>query len=192
MLLINLRQQNSDRDSSAFSSNWRIKLMAQSMTPHLMDHAYEIMAQALEDIGLKLEQHFRVTDQGAALTREAVEAIYETGFPRSSELAGNDSLEGIGLDRDPFWHQLSDYMPENREYINAWAAISITISVAQGWDSGNQEVAQNHLETMIRSVAPTLDLETLQRRSRYDDRALLQLASYAQRGFTAMAQNSAK
>lgn len=168
-----------------------IAFLPDSMKPHLMDAAYEIMAQSIEDAGLRLEDHFRVSDQGAALSCEAVRAIADTGFPRIAEFgAGNESLDGVGIDRNPFMHHLSEFMEGNREYINSWAAISLIVTIAQGWDEGNRETAQHSLEAMVFSVAPTLDLPTLQRRARYDDRSLLQLASYAERGFNAIAQKA--
>ncbi|MBD1842500.1 hypothetical protein H6F89_03530 [Cyanobacteria bacterium FACHB-63] len=168
-----------------------LNMMPPSMRGEFKSSATDILASVIQDAGLKLEDHLRVTDQGIFASKKAIKAIADTGFPVSQLGEGKESLEGIGFKRSPFIHQLSEMLDD--EHLNSWAAISMVITVAQGWDElGDRVVAQTNLEMMIQLVAPTLDLQTLQRRARYDDRALLQLASYAERGFNALAQRSSR
>lgn len=172
-------------------SDKMIEFLPDEAKSHLHDAANSILAETIAEAGLRLEDHIRVTDHGIALTHQAVQAIAATGFPRVAEFGeGNESLEGIGINRDPFVHPLSECI-DGSKYVNSWMVISLMITVAQGWDDdGERSVAQGHLEAMVSCIAPTLDLPTLQRRARYDDRALLQLASYVERGFNALAQQA--
>ncbi|MBD1842137.1 hypothetical protein H6F89_01660 [Cyanobacteria bacterium FACHB-63] len=195
-----IERYGSDLTEKAFQkllsdSTWlaqkTLNMMPPSMGGEFKSSATDILASVIQDAGLKLEDHLRVTDQGIFASQKAIKAIADTGFPVSQLGEGKETLAGIGLKRSPFIHQLSEMLDE--EHLNSWATISMVITVAQGWDTvGDRVVAQTNLEMMIQFVAPTLDLQTLQRRARYDDRALLQLASYTERGFNALAQRSSK
>lgn len=181
--------------------NGMIDVIAQ-VSPAMKQEVYarslEIMAEVLEKSSLRLEDHMRVTDEGIALTKEAVEAIAATGFHKIYEYGkGNDSLEGVGIDRtDGFVHPLSEVIGKTEENglpedcLNLWFCISLMISVAQGWTKGNKESSLEMLRECVGRSAPTASLEMLMRRSRYDDRVLLQLCNLAHSGLDAKAKAS--
>lgn len=151
--------------------------------------AYDTIARQLEASGLKLEESLRVSDEGFALSCEAVRVIASTGFPHADQFGdGHESLKGIGISRDPFIHQLSESI-ENGEYFNSWMVASLTISTALEWfGEGDPEQAEAFLAECVSRVAPMVDLDRLLWRSRYDDRALMQLCSYVSNGFDAIAR----
>jgi hypothetical protein len=162
-------------------------------TKHMMnDSAFEIMAETLTDAGLRLEDHMRVNDKGMGVTKQAIAAITATGFPNAAELGeGNESMEGLGLARSPFWHRLSNFHGEGEQtMMNNWACASFVISAANGWmtdDDGNNNPAPKGVQNVKRLaalVAPTLDAEKLLYRARYDDRALLKLCEILQRAMS--------
>ncbi len=170
-----------------------IEFLPESAKPHLLDCAYSLMAQAIEVSGLRIEDHFRVCDHGVAMTHDAISVIASTGFPPVAEFGqGNDSLTGVGIDRTGgFIHPLSEV--HQKEYLNSFFVVSMTISATLNWldePPDNPETPRSFLRDCVSRVAPTLDLETMLFRVRYDDRALMQLASYAERGFTAIAQKA--
>jgi len=149
--------------------------------------AYEIMANEIIKSGLRVEDHCRVTDQGFALTKQAIKAIAATGFPAVKELGeGNDDLDGLGIGRSAFIHSLSEYSPDG-DHMNLWGLASLIISAAQGWIPG-EKPTQQALEMLTNTVfkaSPTTDVNLLLARARYDDRALLKLASLLNEGLNA-------
>lgn len=169
-----------------------IDFLPDEVKSHLHEAAHSIIAEVLENAGLRLEDHMRVTDRGVALTREAVKAIADTEFPQVAEFGeGNETLAGIGLDRgDGFIHPLSATMDGNSEYLNSWAVVSMTVSGALEWTDANQNKCLEFLQTCVSTVAPTVDLPTLTRRARYDDRALMKLCSYCQDGLQRLAEQT--
>ena len=156
----------------------------------IQSKATDTMADILEEHGLRLEDHFRVTDGGMALTCQAISAISLTGFPSVERLGkGNENLVYCGLDRTGgFVHPLTEGIENtentNEGYVNTWGFVSLTIAVAMGWAEGDQELTLGVLRAIISRSAPTLDLSLAMRRARYDDRALLKLCSYANEGLT--------
>lgn len=147
----------------------------------LHSEAYETMAKVLTDAGLRLEDNLRVTDEGVALTKQAIAVFADTGFPEVDAFGeGNETLDDVGLGRDPFWHHLSDFQGAGeRAMMNLWMAASFIINGANGWiadDDGSRKPSRNGLRNAKRLaavVAPTLDTEKLLYRTRYDDRELL-------------------
>ncbi|MBD1847303.1 hypothetical protein H6F89_28635 [Cyanobacteria bacterium FACHB-63] len=160
---------------------------------HLSDETYAGLADQIEKAGLRIEDHLRVNDRGVALTNEAIQAIAASGSPRMAELKGNANLQGIGISRHPsFVHPLSGFFDADCKHINSWGAVSMLISVAQGWiEEGNRSTAQQSLATTVYAIAPRLDLPTLQRQARYDDRALLKLCSHVHEGLILRADKKA-
>jgi hypothetical protein len=153
------------------------------------DEAVAIMAETLTDAGLRIEDHMRLCDQGIGLTKQAIAAIVATGFPNAAELGeGNESMEGLGLAREPFWHRLSNFEGQGeRTMMNNWACASFMINAANGWipdDDGGSEPAPKgvaNVKRLAALVAPTLDAEKLLYRAKYDDRALLKLCEILHR-----------
>lgn len=161
------------------------------------DEAIEVIAQTLQAAGLRLEDHLRVADAGIAVTRQAIEAIKATGYPNAADFGeGNASLEGLGLCRSPFMHSLSEFYPQGAEpgidedTMNLWAMASLLISAVMGWldePPDEPETALANLKAVVIVAAPTLDLEKLMFRARYDDASLLKLASLTHQGIQAKA-----
>ncbi|GAP96103.1 hypothetical protein [Leptolyngbya sp. NIES-2104] len=157
--------------------------------------AVAIIAGLLEESGLRLEDHIRYGDRGIALTHEAIRAIANTGCPNASDFGiGNESLEGIGIDRAPFMHPLTETFQHNGEdYVNSWGLASMTINSVLNWldePPDNPETPRSFIADCVSRVAPTVDLEAMLFRARYDDRALMKLASYVESGFNAIAQKA--
>ncbi|MBW4516025.1 MAG: hypothetical protein KME11_12475 [Timaviella obliquedivisa GSE-PSE-MK23-08B] len=154
-------------------------------TKHLMnDSAFEIMAETLTATGLRIEDHMRVSDKGVGLSKVAIAAIAATGYENIEVWGeGNETLEGMGLKRSPWWHPLSEFSPDN-ENMNLWASASLFISAALGWIAGENESPQARelLRETVSLVAPTVDTAILLNRCRYDDRALLKLTELVHRG----------
>jgi hypothetical protein len=157
------------------------------------DSAYEIIAEQLTEAGLRLEDNFRVLDNGFVLTKAAIDAIKATGFSAVEHFGtGVDSLAGVGIRRDPFKHPLSEVSPDG-EHMNLWMFASIGISAALGWlnePPDNPEVAMTNIRKMVFAANPAVDFEKLLRQCRYDDRALMRLASLIKEGFEKTAQSS--
>ncbi len=164
--------------------------LPEELLEQINDQSGDAIAEVVESAGLLLENHFRVGDEGIALSRQAVKAIAETGYPLVLEFGeGNDSLEGVGLKRKGgFVHPLSENLDD--DHINSWAAVSVTISGAMGWLDADQGKCSDFLKELVSRAAPTIDLPRLMRRSRYDDRALLKLYNTANRGFEILAHAS--
>lgn len=170
------------------------KFGTEEMKGQFQSVANDVMAEILENEGLRLEDHFRVTDQGIALSCEAVEAIRKTGFPDMHLLEdGNESLDGMGLSRSPFFHPLSEvfepceHHPEKT--LNGYMVASITISGAMGWDeSADPGKCRSFLKKLVFCHRPEFDVEQALSQCRYDDRVLLRLANYAANGIDAKAR----
>jgi hypothetical protein len=153
------------------------------------DEAVAIMAETLTDAGLRIEDHMRVCDKGIGLTKQAIAAIVATGFPNAAELGeGNESMEGLGLARDPFWHRLSKFEGQGeRTMMNNWACASFMINAANGWIPDDDDTLTPspkgvaNVKRLAALVAPTLDAEKLLHRAKYDDRALLKLCEILHR-----------
>lgn len=183
---------------------WLVETAFKGMSPeqrHMFtDEAIEVIAQSLQTAGLRLEDHMRVADAGIAVTRQALEAIRATGYPNAADFGeGNNSLEGMGLCRSPFMHPLSEFYPKGAEpaidedTINLWAMASLLISAVMGWldePPDEPETALANLKTFVMVAAPTVDLEKLMFRARYDDSSLLKLASLVQQGIQAKADRA--
>jgi len=151
----------------------------------IQSKATDTMADLLEERGLRIEDHFRVTDEGIALTHQAISALSGTGLPGIEKLGkGNENLAHCGLDRtDGFMHPLTEATEgKDERYVNTWGFVSLAIAVAMGWAEGDQELTLSVLKGIVSRSAPTLDLSLAMRRARYDDRALLKLCSYANEG----------
>ena len=148
------------------------------------DSAFEIMAETLTDTGLRLEDHMRVNDQGVGLSKVAIAAIAATGYENMEAWGeGNETLEGMGLNRSPWMHPLAEFSPDHKN-MNLWASASLFISAALGWvpDEDESPPARELIRESVSLVAPTLDTGILLQRCRYDDRALLKLTELVHRG----------
>ena len=169
---------------------WLYDQLAESMPEEIHQNieatGMEIMADILTDAGLRLEDHFRVADDGVMLSKEALLAIAATGYQKMAEFGEGNTLEAIassGLGRSPFIHRLSEFDHE-KDFMNLWACASIVISTSMGWMPGEGATpqAKDAIADLLSVAAPTLDQARLIRQSRYDDRALLKLCSYAHSG----------
>jgi hypothetical protein len=166
--------------------DWLLQTTLGKMSPDdrelVNDAAYEVIAGVLTEAGLRLEDNMRASDRGMALSHQAIAAVAATGFPGIDQLESGD-LEGVGLQRTPWWHPLSEFS-EDREYMNMWASSSFFVSAALGWvpDEEQSEKAIDLIKSLVGRIAPTLDTETLLHRCRYDDRSLLKLTELVHRG----------
>lgn len=157
--------------------------------------AVEIMADVISKAGLRLEDHLRVIDEGIVITKAAVQVFEADGFPMSAFGEGQDSLTGIGINRtDGFVHPLSEAFPldehMSEEGLNSWAVASMVISGALGWTEASKEKCVEFAQECVKISAPTLDLQIMLQRSRYDDRALLRLCSLVNSGFDIKARKA--
>jgi hypothetical protein len=169
---------------------WLVEVAFDAMTPSMKQefyaNAFEVMAETITDAGLRIEDHFRVSDSGIALTREAVAAIAATGYPKIAELGtGNDDLDGMGTGRSPYLHPLSE-MDFDSDTTNIWGSVSIFINAAMGWFPGEAPTDEGMqvLKDAVTSAAPNVGFEILVSRARYDDRMLAKLASLAHEGLS--------
>lgn len=176
----------------------RLKDVMPEAGADLEANSFDAIAHILVDAGLKVEEHFRVTDEGSFLTKDAIGAIAATGFPAIKVFGeGHDSLEGVGIDRsNGFRHPLC-----NGNLANSWDIVSLLISATYGWykyryrleskygiDSFNQQddsriKSLGELACLVKLADPNADFSTLVNRALYDDRALLMLCSLANAGF---------
>jgi len=173
-----------------------IDSMPEEMRRPLTEMSFDAMAEVIENAGLRLEDHMRITDDGVGLTKDAVNAIIESGIPAHMvESQGNDSLKGFGIDRtDGFFHPLSEVFDAEitgtpEECTNSWGVASMVISAAQGWIEGNRQNSFEFLKSCALRQSPTTDLDLMMRRSRYDDRVLMKLCSLFANGFDAIARH---
>jgi hypothetical protein len=165
--------------------------LSQEQRQTFHDSSYEIIAEQLTEAGLRLEDNFRVLDNGFVLTKAAIAAIKTTGFSAVEHFgSGVDSLAGVGIRRDPFKHPLSEVSPDG-EHMNLWMFASIGVSAALDWLSeppDNPQVAINNIQRLVFAGNPAIDFEKLLRQCRYDDRALMKLASLIKEGFEQVAK----
>jgi hypothetical protein len=162
--------------------------LTEEMRQQAYDAAIEIVAGILEDANLRLEDHLRYGDQGVAVTKQAIAAIRATGYPNVNDFGvGNDSLEDVGIVRNPFIHPLAEVI-ENTEYINSWAFAGVAINSALGWIEADVEKSKAALTECVSRVAPTTDVDKLLYRSRYCDRSLMKLAGYTAEGLQTIAR----
>jgi hypothetical protein len=137
----------------------------------------DIMADAIEDAGLRLEDHFRVVDAGGIGVSAAAAKVFDGS---GVELPPVEFPCGIG--RNPFMHPLTE-TDETGENVNGWGFASVLISGANGWMEANRASCREFLAGIVAAARPTVDIDAALRKARYDDRALLQLCSWAQEGF---------
>jgi hypothetical protein len=74
------------------------------------EQAYKTIAAHLTKAGLRLEDNFRVSDQGFAVTHRAAAVLKATGCP--VEVPSNDSLAGVGITRFPCQVNHSHNLPQ--------------------------------------------------------------------------------
>jgi|GEM_PF-3570248 len=171
-----------------------IGFLPEDKKANLHAQGYAIIADFLEQAGLRLEDSLRVSDQGVAFSIAAVKVLIATNpnYPRVSDFgSGCESIAEVGIDRtNGFLHPLSERYPENPEYVDLWAAASVVISAAMQWIESDGDTARQALEEFVSIVAPTLDLKTMLKACRYDDRALLKLCNYAHDGLERKCQQA--
>ena len=155
--------------------------------PLVYEQATKVLAQDLQASGLRIENHFRVCDQGMALTHEAIAVMRKTGFPLPIE--GNDSIAGFGLARDGgFWHPLSEQFSEKESGVeggamNNWAAASLLINASLGWiESSDRTRPLGMVKESVGKAAPTVAVDELMESARYSDAALMKLVTLTKEG----------
>lgn len=151
------------------------------------EQAYKVIAQQIEDAGLRLEDNFRASDQGFLVSDRAAAIMKAQGCPH--EIPSVKSLEGLGIKRSPFRHPLSD--GDEKRGLNFWFASSILISSALGWIPGEppQPVAVQNLKMFVGKASPLVDAIALMNAARYDDRSLMKLASLTAQGMEKLLQS---
>lgn len=166
----------------ALSSEEKVEFTAQM---------FESIAEILEEGGLRVEDHLRLdsSGEGWAITFDAADIIRAAGHPDMDGLNhANKTLEGMGLDRNPFVHPLSEKYPPSEEIpeatMNLWAMASFLISEAMGWVDGERTAkALIAIKDAVSIVAPTMDTGRLLERARYDDSALLKVCNLLVQSF---------
>ena len=154
------------------------------------EQAYKTIAAHLTKAGLRIEDNFRVADQGFAVTHRAADVLKATGCP--VDVPSNDSLAGVGISRFPFLHPLSAASGEN---FNLWGSASILISAALGWlpsEPQPQTTAAKNIRKLVSRVAPTVDIAALLEASRYSDQSLLKLTSLLHQALEQASSDSLK
>jgi len=151
-----------------------------------------MLAKDIEASGLRIEDHIRWCQQGIVLSTEAAKIVADTVGP---VYPGNETLQGIGLDRTGgFIHPLS--APVGTEgHVNSWAAISIHVSVANGWqvvDGETQSASRGLIHESVNAVAPNVSVDELLYESRYSDAALLKLIVLAVDGLQLIVEKAFK
>lgn len=178
---------------------WLMKVAVAGMRPSdrqaFISESHEVLAQSLIDAGLRIEDHLRVCDQGLALTHAAIAAIKASGYPGTEfDGLGNRSIDGLGLERSPFQHPLSEYAAPNADipehHVNLWAFASLLISAAMNWmpkPPDDPNAATRNLAELVAVASPTTSLSKLMFRARYDDGALMKLCSLTHQGLVVKA-----
>jgi len=164
-----------------------------TVPPVIQESAYALLAEKIEEAGLRIEDHFRVGDTGFALSKEAAAAIARTGFPMA--LPSNDTLEGVGIARNAdFFHPLSVAMTEKEcgmegGSMNMWGAASVLMKAGMGWMPSNDggELARTNMANIIAVVSPTTSVSELMKAARYSDPRLMQLVELLHRGLDTLA-----
>ncbi|WNZ45205.1 hypothetical protein Q2T42_25800 [Leptolyngbya boryana CZ1] len=157
----------------------------------IAEFAFRRVADLLEQAGLKVEEHFRLCDEHFVITHEAEKVMRSAGYLTLRGTCGNDDLDGIGFKRLGGWmHRLSKILElDGHEFPNSWGAASCIISTASGWIDGDRENCLRLLKECVFRVEPTTDCDLLLKQSRYDDRALMKLASLVEQGYWLLAQH---
>lgn len=152
----------------------------------VQEKAFTVVAAHIAAAGLRIEENFRVSDQGMALTHRAAAVLKATGCPIA--IPGNDSLEGMGLDRtDGFFHPLSDHIETADRLgggaMNTWACASLMVSVSLGWiESDCPDKPRKIMTEAIAGIAPNVSVAGLMEQARYSDAALLKIISLTKEG----------
>lgn len=168
--------------------------MPKEMWQEFVGRGADAIAESLESEGLRIEDHMRRGDQGFAFSKQAINVIVGSGYPKAYEFGeGHESLSGIGLSRDPYVHPLAEFTERDGDaLLNVWAVTSVTINCAMGWDESEQpDRAKALLKELVMIASPTCDMDKLMHRARYDDRVLLRLASLAKSGLDAKVNSAA-
>ena len=142
----------------------------------------ELMAQVIEQAGLRLEDNFRVSDEGIAMTPAAAEAIAATGFPMTIEGTKPEVFEQMGINRKGgFVHPLAG---QTNGWLNGWSTASMLVNAANGWVEPKPAppIAIRETKALVALVDPTISAEALLRAARYNDAKLMQLLSLINQG----------
>jgi hypothetical protein len=177
-------------EALALEHDWLLNLTFEAMSEDdqqmLYAASYASIADKLEELGLRLEDHMRVMDEGVAFSREAIAFIAASGYDRAFEFGeGHETLEGIGLQRDPYMHHLSEVSEIDDNFVNLWVVASVHLNVSLGWleaDAIPSLKALEEIPVLVAMTKPTIDASALIRQSRYDDRALLKLTGLIRDG----------
>ncbi|MFM2430610.1 MAG: hypothetical protein RLZZ511_1823 [Cyanobacteriota bacterium] len=139
----------------------------------------DAMAQILADQGITpIWQHFRLVDEGFVLSAPAWDVLSQE--PGSNLLGSRPTiatLDDIGLPRSPYWHPLSEALPDEGG-VNAWGAVSLLLdTILFNTMDGSPAQAKAAYSALVGPLHPTLDLEQALSRAVYDDRWLLKLTT---------------
>ena len=154
----------------------------------IQETANAFLAAELKKAGLRIEDNFRVSDEGIGLSYAAIAIMKRSGFP-AGNVPGNDSVAGMGLPRDgSFWHPLSESFSEKESGVaggamNMWASASLLTNVAMGWvESSDISKPLGIVKESVSRTAPTVSLPALMDSARYSDPALLKLVGLVKDG----------
>lgn len=153
----------------------------------IIEKSFETIANHIKADGLRVEDHFRVSDQGIALTHKAAKAMKKTGFPH--KIPSNKSLKGLGLPRDgSFFHPLSEAESEEDSGVegglaNLWLSASIFVNFAMGWEpSDDSSKSITLVKGCVSKANPMISVDRLMEAARYSDPKLLKLVSLTKEG----------
>lgn len=153
----------------------------------LTEQAIADVARILDKAGLRLEDHFRCLDNGAAFTKKALQVLQHRGYD-FAPVVGEDNLIGIGIDRSRgFRHPLTEQITETIDgkpepMVNLWGSASLIISGANGWVLADNQACTALVIDAVKTVDLKLDAVRLLYQARYCDRALMRLASLVHDG----------
>ena len=160
------------------------------LTSTIQETANAFLAAEIKKAGLRIEDNFRVSDEGIGLSYAAIAIMKRSGFP--ADIPGNESVAGMGLPRDgSFWHPLSESFDEKESGVaggamNMWASASLLTNVALGWvESSDISKPLGMVKESVGRVAPTVSLPALMDSARYSDPALLKLVGLVKDGLDA-------
>jgi hypothetical protein len=164
-------------DSDKWVWSLFIAALPEEQKQQFQSGAADVMATAIEDAGLRLEDHFRVVDAGGIGISAAAAKVFD-----GSGVELPPVIFPCGIDRNPFMHPLTE-TDEASDTVNGWGFASVLISGANGWMEANRASCREFLAGIVGAVRPTVDIDVALRKARYDDRALMQLCGWAQEGF---------
>jgi hypothetical protein len=155
---------------------------------------YAALAKIMESEGFLPAIDFVFQDGNMYVTNRITSHFKTLGIPGIDELGdGMESLADIAIAR-PFLHPLSETFPGSGENVlNGWACASMLINAAAMWGIGEElphdggKAARKNLKQWVAAENPTLNVDHLLDRARWDDNALLQLAAAAAGGFEKIA-----